>query len=83
VNGEGRSVPLVNGSFSDTFGAYAVHVYEVAAATGSVSEVDAGTAAVVSGTAAPSASAFAVATRIGVAELEKREELSFDERLGV
>jgi len=32
LNGEGRSVSLVNGSFSDTFGAYSVHVYEVAAA---------------------------------------------------
>jgi hypothetical protein len=90
VNGEGRSVSLVNGSFSDTFGAYSVHVYEVAAAT--PAEVPAAAAVSVNSAAAPvlnavapvSASTFAVTNRIGVSSvLGKQDDGSFDARVGV
>jgi hypothetical protein len=84
VNGEGRSVSLVNGTFSDTFGAYSVHVYEVAAApagqVGHGGDVAVATAAVSAPVSAP---AFAVAPRIGTSVLEAKDDMSFDERLGV
>jgi len=91
VNGEGRSVSLVNGTFSDTFGAYSVHVYEVASATpaGAVAEASTSSASsaaapVLSAVAPVSASAFAATNRIGVSSvLGKQDDGSFDARVGV
>lgn len=91
VNGEGRSVPLVNGTFSDTFGAYSVHVYEVAAPAG-VTEAAAPTVAAASAEApvvrslAPvPAPAFAVTPRIRVSSVlgKQDDRASFDERVGI
>jgi hypothetical protein len=81
VHGEGRSVSLVNGTFTDTFGAYSVHVYEVAAAGGAAREVAAASAQVVRGAAPGVGQAFAVTRRIGVSVLEE-DGASFDERIG-
>jgi hypothetical protein len=90
VHGEGRSVSLANGALTDTFGAYSVHVYEVAGAAAPAAEVAAGTtvrASAVDGStagtavASPSVAPSFATSRIGWSVLEPDEE-SFDARLG-
>jgi hypothetical protein len=95
VVGEGRSVSLSNGTFTDTFGAYAVHVYEVPAVAAQPPDV--GTTDPGAGTTSTSASsvvtaasvpavmspAFAAGPRIGVSTLDKADQSSFDQRLGI
>jgi hypothetical protein len=84
VLGEGRSVSLADGAFTDTFGAYSVHVYEVTPPAGQVGNPGGGTTVVTAGSAPVAAPAFAAGPRIGLSALERKaDEASFDERVGV
>ncbi|HEY7117849.1 MAG TPA: PA14 domain-containing protein [Tepidisphaeraceae bacterium] len=57
VLGEGRSVSLVNGSFSDAFEPYSVHVYQVDAASGAAAEAPDAAAQAAAAASAPFATA--------------------------
>jgi hypothetical protein len=88
-------VSLTSGTLTDTFGAYAVHVYEVpavAAQPPDVGTTDPGTgttsasasSSVVTAASVPAVVAPAFATaRIGVSTLDKADQSSFDQRLGI